>query len=111
MSAETATARRLVLAALEAGHLVSVFDGEAFPVKRSVTLSEIMRNLGQADEEWVHIRDCTGERVGSFFLVWGNAPDGSELIADHTDNAQCRALYSAAFGSHGETSFQAQGLI
>jgi hypothetical protein len=96
MNAQTATARRLVLAALGAGHLVSVFDGEAFPVKRSVTLSEIMANLGQADEEWLHVRTSSGERVGSFFLVWGNAADGSELIADHTDNDACRALYSTA---------------
>jgi hypothetical protein len=82
----------LVRKALAAGYTVSVFDGEEYSVKRSSDLVEIKRELHATDEEWLTFRRADGSRVGTAFLVYGNAPDGSELVCDHTDNAEMQAL-------------------
>ena len=93
---ERRTATRLVRAALAAGHTVSVHDGEEYTVKRSRNETAILEALASTEADTLVIRDSAGERVGDLCLIWGNDPDGSELIADHTDNAATTALYSAA---------------
>lgn len=85
MSDQTVTIA-LVRKALAAGYTVSVFDGMEYPVKRSSDLAEIKCGLFACDEEWLTFRHADGTRVGTAFLVYGNAPDGSEVICDYTDN-------------------------
>jgi hypothetical protein len=74
--------RALVTAVLSKGLTVSVYDGGAWPVKRSSDISTIMSALHSTDEEELMIRDAT-RRVGSVYLIYGNQP--WEVIADHTD--------------------------
>ena len=94
---EARVARKLVRAALAAGYAISVNDGEAWTVKRSTREREILDALATTGEDWLRLYlPATGESAGTFQLIYGNDPDGSELIADHTDNNTCAALYEAA---------------
>lgn len=97
-TAEGRVAGKLITAALDAGYVVSVFDGEEWVGKKLSKKAEIMAVLFGCDADKLLMRDSTGNKVGSFLLVYGNADDGSELIADHTDNDECLALYRAAHG-------------
>lgn len=83
---EVAACRRLVRNAIAKGYLVSVHDGEEWACKRSTDLATIMDALGNTDEDTIQLRCTDGTKVGSIYLVWGNAEDGSELVADYTDN-------------------------
>lgn len=86
---EQAHARALVRWLLNRDLTVSVNDGEEWTVKRSADLQEILDALATTDSDQLRVRDRGGDSVGWFWLVWGNASDGSELIADCTDNALC----------------------
>jgi len=97
---EARIARKLVSAALAAGYAISVNDGEEWTVKRSTSRATILDALASTGEDTLRISAVDPSKTigwhsaGSFYLVWGNADDGSELIADHTDNDACNALAS-----------------
>jgi predicted fused transcriptional regulator/phosphomethylpyrimidine kinase len=93
---ERGVATRLVRAAIHAGYAVSVYDGEEYTVKRSRRERQILAALASTEEDWLVIRDSAGERVGALVLIWGNDPDGEELIADYTDKPEIEALANAA---------------
>jgi hypothetical protein len=93
---ERGVATRLVRAAINAGFTVSVYDGEEYTVKRSKSEAVILPALASTESDVLVIRDSAGARVGDLCLIWGNDPDGEELIADHTDNDAMQALYDAA---------------
>ncbi|ARK07588.1 hypothetical protein LAV_00213 [Sphingobium phage Lacusarx] len=92
---EAAVARRLVRKALEAGYTISVDDGEDVTVARSTDRKAILEALATTGADTLIIRDATGARLGSLYLVYQNGP-GEELIADHSDNEAMEALYRAA---------------
>lgn len=97
---ECAAATRLVELLLEQKCLLSVNDGEEWVVKKSDKKTTILEALGSTGEDMIKVRDPAGTVLGVFYLVWGNADDGSELVADQTDNAFCEAIdakLSAAF--------------
>lgn len=94
---EARTARKLVKAALARELSVSVNDGEETTVRRSRKYSEIVDALATTGEDYIVVYAPTGDRVGSFYLVYGNDDDGSELIADHTDNMICDSMYRDAY--------------
>ncbi|NHN89841.1 hypothetical protein [Acetobacter conturbans] len=99
---EQTAARKLVRAARAAGYLVSVWEGEDFAIRRSDKESDILKNLGSTGQDRLDfIRpaaspDVKPTRVGWALLIYGNAPDGSELVADCSDNAATRALVGVA---------------
>lgn len=93
---EMRKARELVREILEEGLSVTVDNGEYVAVKRSTDRAEIERELGATDMETL-ILYRGDARVGSMLLVWGNDPDGSELVADYTDNAVIDALWRRVF--------------
>lgn len=95
---EGAVARRLVKAALAAGYAISVNDGEEWTVKRSTKAKAVLEALATTGEDVIRIRDADGVACGSFYLVWGNADDGSELISDHSDNDACNDLVALVEG-------------
>lgn len=95
---EARVARRLVRAALAAGYTISVNDGEEWTVKRSTRERAILDALATTGGDLLRLRlPASAEAVGSFWLIYGNDPDGSELIADHTDNENCDRLYRAVY--------------
>lgn len=90
---ELRVARKLVEKAIASGFVVSVYDGGEWTVKKSANVKEIVGALASVDEDTLRFRDKeTGIVIGSAFLVWGNAPDGSELIADYSVNPAMETL-------------------
>ncbi len=81
---EALVARKLIRRILARGWLISVYDGEEYSVKRSNCESHILRNLCQTGLDDIFVMNSNGEYLGRLMLVWGNDPDGSELIADHS---------------------------
>jgi hypothetical protein len=103
-SGERNVVRRLVRAALNAGYTISVNDGEEWTVKRSTNAKTIKDALATTGEDTLRLHAADPSKTigwhnaGSFSLIWGNADDGSELIADYTDNGICEELWTLAMG-------------
>jgi len=95
---EREVASRLIKAAIAAVYSVSVNDGENWTVRRSFRPKAVEDALCTTGEDRLSLHDAAGEHAGSFYLVWGNAADGSELIADHTANETCEKLWKHAMG-------------
>lgn len=81
-------------------YTISVFDGEAAPIKHSRDAAAIMVEVGACDEEALIIQraphDGSGERprVGSISLVYGN--DGWDVMADNTATDEMASLMAGA---------------
>lgn len=66
------------------GHVISVYDGGEWAVKKSTNEKEIMEAIDSVDESNLIIRDAAGNKVASALIVLGNDPD--EEVADCSDN-------------------------
>lgn len=95
---EARVARRLVRAMLARELSVSVNDGEEWTVTRSRNYRTIVDALCTTGEDAIRAYAPTGDSMGTFWLIYGNAEDGSELISDHTDNEFCARLCGIATG-------------
>jgi len=60
---------------------VSVNDGEETTLRRSCNMKEIKDALGTTEADFLIINGEDGERVGYFWLIWGN---GRDLISDYS---------------------------
>jgi len=95
---EARAARKLVRAALADGWTVSVNDGYETTVTRSSKEREIFDALCTTGEDVITIHlPISGKSGGSFYLIYGNNPDGSELFSDYSDNENCEPLVKAAY--------------
>lgn len=94
---ESRMARKFIKEILDRGLKVSVNDGEEWVVKRSTNTNEILAALCSTGEDHISVRNEAGEQVGYFYLVWGNALNGEELVADHTDNEFCNEVWKKVF--------------
>ena len=92
---EAKIARKLVSAILARGLTVSVYDGGETTLARSKDRRAILAAMGTTGSDTLTARNKSGERVASFMLVYGNAEDGSELIADHSANDIAEGIYNA----------------
>ncbi len=91
---ESRAAFVLVQVIIDMDYSISVNDGEEWTVVKSQRPQEILDALATTEADWLRIHK--GERsVGTFCLVYGNADDGSELVADHTYNDECNAIWDA----------------
>jgi hypothetical protein len=89
---ERTKARKLVRAILATGCAVTVNNGgDDDEVTRSTDQAAILEAIGETGLDNLTVYDH-GTRKGWFSLVWGNAEDGSELIADHTANDWCEGI-------------------
>lgn len=86
---------RLVDVILATGYVISVYDGEAYPLTRSKSRTDILNNLGATEEEAILIRDHTGARVGVVQLVYGNEP--GVVISDHSGGIVMNVLLAPVF--------------
>lgn len=93
MKIEKAIIATLVESAIAKGYNLSVCDGEAWPLKRSTSVADVMAALFSTDEETIAIR-IDRELVGFVALIYGN--DGYDVIADHTDTEEMRIVIDAA---------------
>ena len=82
--------KTLVHNAIASGFVVSVFDGEEWPVKRSVKSNDIYAAIESVDEAQLRIRDKDGAYIGWALVV--NGLEDDELVADYTDNTIMRGL-------------------
>ena len=94
---EARAARKLIRAALAEGWAISVNDGYETTVTRSTREKEIFDAMCSTGEDVITIHLQSGTRGGVFWLIYGNDEDGSELIADHTDNENCERLVAAVY--------------
>lgn len=76
--------KRLIDLLLDEVTPVSIDDD----IMHSLRREDLYENLAICDNQFIRTRK------GYFFLVWGNASDGSELIADCSDNPFCNAIYN-----------------
>lgn len=87
---EARAAAALVNDLIEAGYVLSVYDGEEYTVKRSAVGATVAAALASTGIDNLLVRDSNHfngpdglpVRAGVIALVWGNAPDGSELVSD-----------------------------
>lgn len=84
---EAKAARYIVRVLLTHGFSLSVIDGiygdGECTVKRSRDLDAIVAALATTGGDSLVIRDTDGNKVGTVVLIYGNAHDGSELMADY----------------------------
>ncbi len=85
---ENEIATALVDAALAAGYTLSVHDGVEVALAKSSDRPAILGAMASTDEDTL-ILWRNNQRIGGIWLIYGN---GSELISDHTDNADVEAL-------------------
>jgi hypothetical protein len=89
---EAKAARSLVNLILKKGYQVSVNDGCEWVLRRSTSLQDILSVLCTTSEDHLILRDASGEKVGVFYLVWGNS--GEELVCDYSANAVMEGIWS-----------------
>jgi hypothetical protein len=83
---------RAVEALTAAEYLVSVYDGEEYPLTRSSCVPALMRSVGTVDDEYLEVwTRGTGPHnpprsKGWIRLVYGN--DGYDVISDYTVNLE-----------------------
>lgn len=92
--------QQIIRSALDRGLLVSVYDGEEWPLILSSNEAAIAGEIGATDETALRFRDPKRlnengkpDTVGTVYLVHGN---GCDVISDHTDNPETVALLSVA---------------
>ena len=82
--------KQIVGRALDKGYLLSVYDGEEYPIMHSDDAEAVMAELGHCDEEWLQVANADRKRIGTIFFVYGN--DADEVVADCTDRAEILEL-------------------
>jgi hypothetical protein len=108
---EARAARKMIRAAFAKGHrlFISTANGGPVHVDRDSTPSEVEAFcdcLGACDEQTITVQHPTAKLGtlnlyrGALLLIWGNAPDGSELIADYTDTPACGEIWEAVHGGN-----------
>ena len=91
---EKAVIRAFVKSALADGCDISVYDGEAYALKRSTDQTKIMAAIMSTDEDRLDV--WKGDKmIGWALLIYGN--DGWDVICDYTTNleplmADCNAV-------------------
>lgn len=81
---ERAISRYLIRLLLEAGYMVSVYDGEVTTVRHARDSHTILAAMASTSEDLIRFRNEDGSEKGSFLLIWGN---GTDLISDSSVNA------------------------
>jgi len=87
----------LLQAVLTDGNTVSVFDGEEWAVKRSTSIRAIKNELAAAEEDYIHVRNSDGEKLGWFWLIYNNGSEGEPMvcITDYVANDYCDRIWNA----------------
>lgn len=87
-------ARKLVRNILDRGYAISVNDGEEWTVVHSSDEALIMGALGTTEADVIKMMDPLDYKaLGMFYLVYGNDPEGEEVISDFTANNLCETIW------------------
>lgn len=81
--------KSMITTILNDGHSVSVFDGEAWAVKRSTSLKDIVDAIESVDEAQIRIRNSNNELIGWALILPGEYGGFNDdcTIADHSDDS------------------------
>ena len=91
--------RKLVRNIIQRGYNISVNDGEDWTVVQSRSEDIIMPALGTTEIDYIKVRDPLDDKVmGTFMMVYGNDPEGEEVVADYTANRVCENIWREVFG-------------
>lgn len=82
--------RKIIKAAVTSlireGFNISVWDGESYQIKNSITVGGVMAAIMSTDEDTLIVRDSHDTPMGKIFLVYGN--DGYDVIHDYSVNLE-----------------------
>lgn len=78
--------KHLVKHALKHGYAVSVWDGEAWQLKRSTGFKSIVDAIESVEEAKLRIRDSEGNSIAMVLVSAFGLEDG-ETVIDHTVNS------------------------
>jgi hypothetical protein len=91
--------RKLVRNILSRGYSISVNDGEEWTVVDSRIEATILDALDTTEEDTIKFKDdLDGKVMGIFYLVYGNDPEGEEVVCDYTANRMCERIWQEVFG-------------
>ena len=91
--------RKLVRNIIQRGYTISVNDGEEWTVIDNRREEVIMPALGTTDIDYIRIKDPLDYKtLGTFMLVYGNDPEGEEVVSDYTANRICENIWREVFG-------------
>jgi len=91
--------RKLVRNILSRGYSISINDGEEWTIVDSRREETIMGALGTTEMDYLKMRDpLDSKALGTFMLIYGNDPEGDEVVSDHTDNRLCNTIWREVFG-------------
>lgn len=89
---EALIARKLITELVTRGHAVSIWNGGEEPeIEDSTDIEALLAELCATGEDEIVANGVW------FYLVYGNAPSGSELINDCYDNDECNAIFDAIY--------------
>jgi hypothetical protein len=94
---ERGLAIELLTAALAAGLLVSVSDGDEWTLKRSGDLETIKGELATTDHNVLRFWHADGTREGIAVLIWGN---GCDLVSDWSDTELLGEIITPIISRH-----------
>lgn len=87
---------KLIRRGLEAGYVVSIFDGQEWSVERSRNETEILAaRISVTDFTKIRFRTMIGKFVGDVVLIY---VDNDDVIADWTDNSATDELMRELLG-------------
>lgn len=92
--------KHLIKHALSMGYTVSVYDGEIWEIKRSVSYKEIVDCVESVEEAALRIRDKEGAIVTSSVTVSAFGLADDETVTDYTVTPfmdAWEAIYNATF--------------
>lgn len=76
--------KHLVAHALQKGATVSVWDGEAWQVKRSTKRAAIIEAIESVDEATLRFRDASGAVIGEALVSCAVDLEDDETVIDYT---------------------------
>ena len=87
----TASYKKLVRNILKTtGNTVSVWDGEEWQVKRSVSYKAIIDAIESVEEAQIRVRNAEGSEIGWALII--PCLDAEETVADYTANDYMNSL-------------------
>lgn len=72
-------------------------DGGEWACDRTDDTAEIVAASNSTGEDSLHCYDANGARIGRFYLIWGDCPEGTDLVANYGVNAFTEATFDAWF--------------
>ena len=73
----------LIQYTLHAGHMISVWDGEEWQVRNSISYKAIKEAIDSVEESQLRIKDQTGKELGWALICDQGTP--SETVCDYTN--------------------------